>query len=132
MAHCAPKGVHKTETGSHGGHGRDCNTAGDRREFVGRTLIRSLRAGLQRGSGMSTPFNIQQRTFNFAVTVVNFCRGLTAAHPVTRRVGWQLLDAATSIGANMEEADAAQSHRDFVAKAAIARKESRETVSGSD
>ena len=77
---------------------------------------------------MSTPFNIQQRTFNFAVTVVNFCRGLTAAHPVTRRVGCQLLDAATSIGANMEEADAAQSHRDFVAKAAIARKESRETV----
>ena len=77
---------------------------------------------------MSTPFNIQQRAFDFAVTVVNFCRGLTAAHPVTRKVGWQLLDAATSIGANMEEADAAQSRRDFVAKAAIARKESRETV----
>ena len=77
---------------------------------------------------MSTPYNIQQRAFDFAVTVVNFCRGLTAGHPVTRRVGWQLLDAATSIGANMEEADAAQSRRDFIAKTAIARKESRETV----
>lgn len=74
------------------------------------------------------PYNIQERTFLFAVRVVNFCRGLTDAHPVTRKLSWQLLDAATSIGANMEEADAGQSRPDFVSKTAIARKESRETI----
>ena len=74
------------------------------------------------------PYDIQERTFLFAVQIVNFCRGLSDAHPVTRKLSWQLLDAATSIGANMEEADAGQSKKDFVSKTAIARKESRETV----
>lgn len=77
---------------------------------------------------MEPPYDIQARTFLFAVQIVNFCRGLTDAHPVTRKLSWQLLDAATSIGANMEEAHAGQSKKDFVAKTAIARKESRETV----
>jgi hypothetical protein len=39
-------------------------------------------------------------------------------------LSWQLLKAGTSIGANMEEADAGQTKRDFIAKTAIARKES--------
>ena len=47
---------------------------------------------------------------------------------MTRRLGWQLLDAVTSTGANMEEASAGQSKRDFVAKTAIARKEARESI----
>jgi four helix bundle protein len=74
------------------------------------------------------PYNIQRRTFLFAAAVVRFCRGLTDAHPVTRKLSWQLLDAATSVGANMEEADGGQSKKDFIAKIGIARKESRETV----
>lgn len=74
------------------------------------------------------PYNIQKRTFLFATAVVKFCRGLTDAHPVTRKLSWQLLDAATSVGANMEEADGGQSKKDFIAKVGIARKESRETV----
>jgi len=41
---------------------------------------------------------------------------------------WQLLDAATSTGANMEEANAGQSKPDFVSKTAIARKEARESI----
>ena len=77
---------------------------------------------------MDPPYDIQERTFVFAVQVVNFCRELIAAHPVTRRLSWQLLDAATSIGANMEEADAGQSKRDFISKTAVARKEARESV----
>ena len=72
---------------------------------------------------MDPPYDIQERTFVFAVQVANFCRELIAAHPVTRRLSWQLLDAATSIGANMEEADAGQSKRDFISKTAVARKE---------
>ena len=39
----------------------------------------------------------------------------------------QLLRSATSIGANVEEAMAAQSRKDFIAKMAIASKEARET-----
>jgi four helix bundle protein len=79
-------------------------------------------------SNVEPPYDIQERTFVFAVQVVNFCRGLSDAHPVTKRLSWQLLDAATSTGANMEEADAGQSKRDFVSKTAIARKEVRESV----
>ena len=39
----------------------------------------------------------------------------------------QILRSATSIGANVEEAIAAQSRKDFVHKMAIASKEARET-----
>jgi four helix bundle protein len=39
----------------------------------------------------------------------------------------QLLRCATSIGANIEEAGAASSRRDFIAKMAISSKEARET-----
>ena len=39
----------------------------------------------------------------------------------------QLLKSGTSIGANVEEAIAAQSRKDFISKMAIASKEARET-----
>jgi four helix bundle protein len=39
----------------------------------------------------------------------------------------QLLRSGTSIGANVEEGQAAQSEADFVSKYSIARKEARET-----
>ena len=39
----------------------------------------------------------------------------------------QLFKSGTSIGANVEEAQAAQSKRDFIAKMSIAAKEARET-----
>jgi len=39
----------------------------------------------------------------------------------------QLLKSGTSIGANAEEAVAAQSRNDFIAKMSIASKEARET-----
>jgi len=42
-------------------------------------------------------------------------------------LGKQLLKSGTSIGANVEEATAAQSKKDFISKMAIALKEARET-----
>jgi four helix bundle protein len=42
-------------------------------------------------------------------------------------VAYQLAKAATSVGANVEEADGAESRRDFIHKLSIARKEARET-----
>jgi four helix bundle protein len=76
---------------------------------------------------VSPPYDIQERSFGFACDLIVFCRKLPRNDDVVRRLSWQLLDAGTSIGANLEEADAAQSKRDFIAKAAIARKESRES-----
>jgi four helix bundle protein len=43
-------------------------------------------------------------------------------------MGRQLMRAATSIGANLEEADAGQSRADFVSKCTIALKEAREAL----
>ena len=40
----------------------------------------------------------------------------------------QLMRSATSIGANLEEADAGQSRADFVSKCTIALKEARESL----
>jgi four helix bundle protein len=45
-----------------------------------------------------------------------------------RILGSQLLRAGTSIGANVEEAQAGQSRADFIHKNGIALKEARETV----
>ena len=42
-------------------------------------------------------------------------------------MGNQLLRSGTSVGANIEEGQAAQSKADFVSKYSIARKEARET-----
>lgn len=73
------------------------------------------------------PWDIRERTFAFAVRVVKFCRKLEREHRVERALISQLLRAATSIGANAEEAQAGQSRADFISKNAICLKEARET-----
>src|ERR1043166_1809215 len=74
----------------------------------------------------NAPRNINERTFEFAVKIVRICESLTSG--VARILGRQLLRCGTSIGANMEEAQAAQSSADFISKCTIALKEARETV----
>ncbi len=74
------------------------------------------------------PFDIRDRTFRFAILVTRLCQSLCGSQDVRRILGRQLLQAATSIGANMEEADAGQSKPDFISKVSIARKESKETL----
>ena len=81
---------------------------------------------------MNTPspdkaWDIRERTFAFSVRVVKFCRKLEREHRVERALIGQLLRAATSIGANAEEAQAGQSRADFISKNAICLKEARET-----
>jgi len=46
----------------------------------------------------------------------------------TRTLASQLIRSGTSIGANIEEAQAGQSKADFIAKMSISRKEARETL----
>ena len=71
---------------------------------------------------------ITERTFAFAVSVVRFCQKLVTKPGVNRTLGQQLLRAGTSIGANLEEAQAAQSSADFISKCSISLKEARETI----
>ncbi len=72
--------------------------------------------------------DIRERTFDFALRIVKLCQQLDSQPGVARTLGRQLLRSGTSIGANMEEAQAGQSKLDFISKNAIALKEARETV----
>lgn len=74
------------------------------------------------------PQDIKERTFAFAVRVVRLCRELNDKRGVDQILGRQLLRSGTSIGANVEEAQAGQSRADFISKYSIALKEARETV----
>jgi four helix bundle protein len=72
------------------------------------------------------PFDLCERTFQFAVSVVNLSLRLEKDRRVPRALITQLLRAGTSVGANVEEGQAGQSKKDFVSKYSIARKEIRE------
>ena len=78
------------------------------------------------GWGREVPYDIRERTFQFAVRIIRAVRCLPD-DGATRVVAYQLVKAATSVGANVEEADGAESTRDFVHKMSIARKEARES-----
>ena len=72
------------------------------------------------------PYDIRERTLQFAVRVIQAIRCLPD-DAATRVLAYQLVKSATSVGANVEEADGAESTRDFVHKMSIARKEARES-----
>jgi len=77
-------------------------------------------------SGEEKPKKIDERTFEFALLVIELYRYLTL--DVKEYVmSKQVLRSGTSVGANTHEAQAAQSKKDFIAKMAIASKETRET-----
>jgi len=68
------------------------------------------------------------RAFAFSVRLLELCRKLWARGPVGRHIASELLRCGPSIGANAEEAQDGQTKPDFIAKMAISRKESRETL----
>ena len=72
-----------------------------------------------------TQRDIVDRTFAFAVRVVKLSQAVERS-AVNRALVMQLMRAATSIGANVEEAQAGQSRADFISKMSIACKEARE------
>src|SRR5438132_12626400 len=71
---------------------------------------------------------IAERSFEFGCRIVKLCERLWNGGPASRKVADQLFDCGTSIGANAEEAQGGQTKADFLAKLAISRKESRETI----
>jgi four helix bundle protein len=72
-------------------------------------------------------WDIRERAFAFAVRIVKLCQALEERSVVSKTLIWQLLKAGTSVGANLEEAQAGQSRADFISKNSISLKEARES-----
>ncbi len=68
---------------------------------------------------------IQARSFQFSLKMIAFYQILIEKKEFI--ISKQLLRCSTSIGANIEEALAAQTKKDFIAKMSISSKEARET-----
>ena len=68
---------------------------------------------------------VLNKSFDFALEIIELYKILKSKNEFV--ISKQLLRSGTSIGANVEEATAAQTKRDFATKMAIASKEARET-----
>ncbi len=68
---------------------------------------------------------VQQKSFQFSLKIISLYKKLLEEKEYI--VSKQVLRSGTSIGANIEEASAGQSKRDFIAKMSISSKEARET-----
>ena len=71
-------------------------------------------------------YDLEERTARFGEAVIDFARTIPA-DAVTNRIISQLVGAATSVGANYVEADAAVSKKEFLKNIGTCRKEARET-----
>jgi four helix bundle protein len=71
------------------------------------------------------PYDLRERTFLFSVRIIKWVRGLSR-DIATQIVVKQLIESATSVGANVEEADGADTPKDRVYKWTLSRKEARE------
>ena len=76
---------------------------------------------------MAKPQDIVTKTFQFALSIIEFANQLDDGKGSSRVLTRQILRSGTSIGANIEEAQAAESKADFIHKYNIALKEARET-----
>ena len=68
---------------------------------------------------------IVDKSFEFAVRIVNLCKYLRKEHS-EYVLSKQILRSGTSVGANVAEAQRGQSKADFVSKMSIALKEANE------
>lgn len=67
---------------------------------------------------------VREKSYAFALRIIELHRGLVASRELV--LSKQVLRSGTAIGANVEEASAGQSKREFAAKMSIASKEARE------
>ena len=68
---------------------------------------------------------VQKKSFDFSLKIINLYKKLQEEKEFI--ISRQILRSGTSIGANIEEALAGQSKKDFIAKMWISSKEARET-----
>ena len=69
---------------------------------------------------------VEEKSFQFAVDVVKAAKKVRSEHKEYDLTG-QFVRSGTSIGANVSEAQKAQSKKDFITKMSIASKEANET-----
>jgi four helix bundle protein len=69
---------------------------------------------------------IVDKTINFSLSIIKYCEALEQAKKYV--IAKQLLRSGTSIGANVFEAQNAESKADFIHKMKIAAKEASETL----
>jgi four helix bundle protein len=69
---------------------------------------------------------LRDKSYKFALSIIEVYKHLTSEQREFV-LSKQVLRSGTSIGANIEEADGAQSKKDFLHKISIAYKETRET-----
>ncbi|MEO8233148.1 MAG: four helix bundle protein [Ignavibacteriota bacterium] len=78
---------------------------------------------------MNKPYDednvVLNKSFDFALKIIELYKFLKNKNEFV--ISKQLLRSGTSIGANIEEANAAQTKKDFATKMSIASKEARET-----
>ena len=75
--------------------------------------------------GVEMAKTIKEKSFKFALDIIDLYKELVKNSEFV--ISKQLLKSGTSIGANVSEAEAGSSKRDFLNKMAIASKEARET-----
>jgi four helix bundle protein len=70
---------------------------------------------------------ICERAFEFARRILKLSERLATRGFAGRHIAGQLVKCGTSIGANAEESQEAQTKPDFITKLAVSRKEAKET-----
>ena len=78
---------------------------------------------------MEQPPDIRKRAFEYALRAIKLYQYVQEKGDAAARIiGRQYLRSATSIGANLQEAQAGESKADFIHKCGIAQKEARESL----
>lgn len=77
-------------------------------------------------NGGSKPFDLEERTSAYAISVIRLCRKLPV-NTINIQLISQLIRSAGSVGANYREANEALSKKDFIHRMRITRKEAKES-----
>ncbi len=76
--------------------------------------------------GMTTTFDLEERTLTFALNVRNFVQAINQTQ-ANKTYGEQLLRSSGSVGANYIEANDALGKKDFLSKIKTSRREAKES-----
>ena len=71
-------------------------------------------------------YDLEERTARFGEAIIDFAKKMPVG-PLTERIISQLIGAATSVGANYDEADDAVSKKEFLKCIGTCKKEARES-----
>ena len=78
-------------------------------------------------SNYKSNFDLEKRTTDFAIRVVELCRSVPK-DSINNRITGQLVGCSGSVGANYREANDPLGKKDFLQRLRITRKEAKESV----